>query len=106
MVAVISGSGFEFIQRNLPPNSFPPEISKNLLIFSTTGTCLHHFTDHWEQVYRDEMTLEERAKIMDAFKKVYQDIHYQDPPQVFGEVVEDRGTQVTFSYLGRKLQLI
>ncbi len=102
MVAVISGSGFEFIQRNLPPDAFSPEISKNLLIFSTTGTCFHRYTDHWEQVYRDEMTPEERAKILDAFKKVYQDIHYEDPPEVFGEVIEDRGTQVTFSALGQE----
>jgi len=106
-VAIISGSGYDYYKLNiLDVLDCPPELLKNLFLFPTTGTRFFRFENgEWNQVYSDEMTLEERQKVKDAFEKAYADINYEHPPQLFGEVVEDRGTQITFSALGQQAPL-
>ena len=106
-VAIISGSGFDYFKLNILDHFHAsPEINKKLFLFPTSSTRFYRFEDNvWNQIYADELTLEERKKIKDAFEKAYKDIDYQHPPQLFGEVVEDRGTQVTFSALGQQAPL-
>ncbi len=104
-VAIISGGKYEMFEHQLPVLRPSPELLKKLFFFPTTGSRFYRYTDHWEQVYADEMTLEERTKIKEAFEKAYKDVDYHHPSQLFGEVVEDRGTQITFSALGQQAPL-
>jgi phosphomannomutase len=105
-VAIISGGAFEQFQRQMPALKSAPEQLKNLFFFPTTGTRFYRYEGNdWQQVYADELTVEERAKIKDAFEKAFEDIGYKHPETVYGEVVEDRGTQVTFSAVGQQAPL-
>lgn len=106
LVAIISGGKYEMFEHQLPVLKPTPELLKKLFFFPTTGSCFYRFENGaWKQIYADEMTIQERQKIKDAFEKAYKDIDYHHPPQLFGEVVEDRGTQVTFSALGQMAPL-
>lgn len=104
-LAIISGGAFEQFERQLPALTCTNEQLRHLFFFPTTGTRFYRFTDGWEQIYADEMTIEERAQIKEAFQKAYLDIDYHHPAKLYGEVVEDRGTQVTFSAVGQQAPL-
>jgi len=104
-IAVITGGGFERFALQFSALQCSPEQQRRLFFFPTSGTRFYKFTDGWEQIYADEMTAEERQKIKDAFVLAYKDIDYHDPEVVYGEVVEDRGTQVTFSACGQEAPL-
>lgn len=104
-IAVITGGGYERFELQFQALQCTNEQRRRLFFFPTTGTRFYRFTDSWQQVYADEMTLEERQKIKDAFEKVFLDIDYHHPATLYGEVVEDRGTQVTFSACGQEAPL-
>lgn len=104
-IAIITGGAFERFEAQFQVMKCSQEQFQRFFFFPTTGTRFYRYTDHWEQVYADEMTLEERQKIKDAFEQAYKDIDYHHPQVVFGEVVEDRGTQVTFSAVGQQAPL-
>ena len=105
-IAVITGGGFERFEAQFQALNCTPEQRSRLYFFPTTGTRFYRSNDgKWVQVYADEMTVEERQKIKDAFEQAYKDIGYQHPETVYGEVVEDRGTQVTFSACGQEAPL-
>ena len=106
MVAIISGSGFDYYKLNiLDVLECPDDLLKKLFLFPTSSTRFYRFEGEWKQIYADEIPQEERQMIKDAFEKAYRDIGYTHPPQVFGEIVEDRGTQITFSALGQQAPL-
>ena len=106
MVAIISGSGFDYYKLNiLDVLDCPAELLKNLFLFPTSSTRFYRFLGEWKQMYANEILVEDRQKIKDAFERAYVDIGYTHPEQVFGEIVEDRGTQVTFSALGQQAPL-
>lgn len=106
LVAIISGSGFDYYKLNiLDVLDCPDELLQKLFLFPTSSTRFYRFDGEWKQVYADDIPVEERQLIKDAFEKAYQDIGYVHPPQVFGEVVEDRGSQITFSALGQQAPL-
>lgn len=104
MVAIISGSGFDYFKLNiLDIMRCPEELLQKLFLFPTSSTRFYKYENHdWHQVYADEMIPKERQKIKNAFEMAYKDINYKHPDKLFGEVVEDRGTQVTFSALGQQ----
>lgn len=104
-IAIISGGAFEQFERQLPALHCSEEQLKRLFFFPTTGTRFYRYTSQWEQIYADEMRPEDRQKIKDAFQKAFDDIGYTHPEKLYGEVVEDRGTQVTFSALGQQAPL-
>ncbi|MEK9155136.1 MAG: HAD-IIB family hydrolase, partial [Patescibacteria group bacterium] len=104
-IAIISGGAYEQFERQLPALQCSVEQLQNLFFFPTPGTRFYRYTDKWEQIYADEMTVEERQKIKESFEKAFIDIGYEHPAQLYGEVVEDRGTQVTFSACGQQAPL-
>ena len=105
MIAVITGGGFERFEAQFQALQCSVEQRQKLFFFPTTGTRFYKFTNTWEQVYADEMSIEERQKITEAFEQAYKDIDYHHPEKVYGEVVEDRGTQMTFSACGQDAPL-
>src|SRR3989338_465978 len=104
-VAVISGGALgQFEKQLLTALNCPLELLANLFLFPTSGTRFYRYKqDKWVEVYADMMTSQERQKIKDAFKKAFLRIGYVHPEKVYGEIIEDRGTQVTFSALGQDI---
>ncbi len=104
-IAVITGGGFERFEAQFQALQCSDELRRRLFFFPTSGTRFYKYTNKWEQIYADEMTATERQKVKDAFEQAYKDIDYHHPEVVYGEVVEDRGTQITFSAVGQQAPL-
>ena len=105
-VAVIGGGRVELFETQLLANleHAKPYFSR-LFLFPTSGSRFLRYEDGWKTVYAHELSEQERAGIKEAFEKAFQDIGYQHPEKTYGEIIEDRGTQVTFSALGQQAPL-
>jgi phosphomannomutase len=99
-VAIIGGASFEQMVSQLPDN-----ISKDndLLLLPLDGGSFYLYRDSsWQKIYSQSLTDEEKKKIMDAFGRAFRDIGYVQPVNLYGEIIEDRIGQVTFSALGQQ----
>ena len=105
-VCVMSGGKFGQFQKQLLAN-FKAEPSKleRLHLMPTCGTRYYRYNivkADWEQVYAEDFNEAEKKKITDALTKVVKELGY-DEKKVYGEVIEDRGSQVTWSALGQDI---
>lgn len=106
-VAVIGGGSHDqFINQFISLFRCPDEKLENLLILPLSGGSLYAYKKcKWQQIYHHAFSTKEKAKILAAFKKAFQDINYIAPIKTYGEVIEDRGSQITFSAVGQKAPL-
>lgn len=101
-IAVIGGGKYEIFQLQLLNElKIDKKLFENLFIFPTTATAFYLYKKGWKKVYALSLSKKEVAKIKDTFEKVFQEIGYQHPKKVYGELIEDRGTQVSFSVYGQ-----
>lgn len=102
-VAVISGGAYpQFEKQFLNSLPLPDEYLKKLYLFPTCATSFYKYDEKWNRIYSEDLTEEERSKIKDAFEKTFKEVGFQiSKPLLYGEIVEDRGTQITFSALGQ-----
>ncbi len=103
-LAIISGGAYSQFQKQFLSNfSCPKELLKNLYLFPTMGSACYTYDQQlgeWKQLYEEKLTDEERQKILKAFdESIYES--RLDLSGSYGEIVEDRGTQVTFSGRGQ-----
>ncbi|MFH1065281.1 MAG: HAD-IIB family hydrolase [Nanoarchaeota archaeon] len=105
-VAVISGGSYSQYQKqflsSLDCND--ENLLKNLFLFPTCSTAFYRFEKEWKEVYAQKLAEEEKNKIFNAFEKVFEEIGFVKETK-YGEIVEDRGSQVTFSALGQQAPL-
>lgn len=103
-VAVIGGGKHTLFKEQLIRRlRCPRELWANLFLFPTTATIFYRFNRGWKKVYEEKLSGEERTAIKKAFRKAFKELHYQKPEKTYGRVIEDRGTQVTFSALGQEV---
>jgi hypothetical protein len=75
----------------------------NLLLFPTNGAFCYRFEEgEWKEKYSLKLTGEEKEKIFEAFEKVFEEINYINPKVTYGEVLDNRDSQITYSALGQK----
>lgn len=55
----------------------------------------------WRTVYAHRLSAQEKRKILAAFDEVLIELAYQHPRKVYGEIIQDRETQLSFSGLGQ-----
>lgn len=101
-VAIISGGDWPQFQKQvatrLPPRA---ELSK-LWLLPTTGTKLYKYQDgEWNAVYADLLNDDTKRKILEAFDASLEETGFK-PEKTWGERIEDRGSQITFSALGQE----
>lgn len=104
-VAVISGGDWpQFDQQvasRLPGNA----ARERLWLMPTTGTKLYRFVDEeWRRVYAELFDERENASIRAAFDRALSEAGLADE-RIWGERIEDRGSQITFSGLGQNAPL-
>jgi len=106
-VSVISGGLWEQMRTQLVAPLLECDTPlENLFIFPTCGACFYtHHDGGWVCVYENMFTQEEKKKIFDAFDKALPEAHFAYPKKLYGELIEDRGTQVTFSAFGQRAPL-
>ncbi len=105
-VCVISGGKFEQFEKQLLSNiqAEPTKLEK-LHIMPTCGTRYHTYNvakQSWDLVYAEDFNEAEKKKIITALNKGFDDLGYREK-KVYGETIEDRGSQVTFSVLGQDI---
>jgi len=105
-VAVISGGGYpQFMTQFL--HSLPVSSDKysNLLLLPTSGTRMYTWKGSWVEVYAEHLTTKEKDKIMTALNSALAQVGYVVPNKTYGQIIEDRGSQITFSALGQSAPL-
>ena len=103
-VAVISGGGWPQFEKQLLSNLPHDEHLKNLSLLPTCGTKFFKYTGNWEKIYSEDFTAEESEKIITALKKALEEAGFK-VEKVWGEIIEDRGSQITYSALGQQAPL-
>ncbi len=104
-VAVISGGDWPQFEKQLLFNLPQDKHLTNLSILPTCGTKFFKYTGDWEKIYSEDFTADEKEKIISSLKKATGEAGYK-ADKVWGEVIEDRGSQITFSALGQQAPLI
>ena len=103
-VAVISGGDWPQFEKQVASRLPATANLKNLWLMPTTGTKLYTWrteNSNWQPVYAELFTPEKRAEIIDAFHASLEATGFV-PEQTWGERIEDRGSQITFSALGQQ----
>jgi len=101
-VAVISGGDWPQFDKQVASRLPARADLKRLWLMPTTGTKLYtHQSGAWTPVYAELFSDEQRAEIVAAFNASLETTGFV-PEQVWGERIEDRGSQITFSALGQQ----
>lgn len=105
-VCVISGGKYEQFQKQLLANlDLTPQQAANLHLMPTCGTRYYRFLKvAWQQVYAEDLTAKERQTIIAVLSQGAKELGLWEE-QPWGEIVEDRGSQITFSALGQEAPL-
>lgn len=103
-VAIIGGGKYSLFKEQLV-DQLPPHEKRleRLYLFPTCSTAFYRFDGEWKEVYSHMLKEEEKAKINKAFEETFQEVNYEHPEKTYGAVIEDRGTQITFSALGQEV---
>jgi phosphomannomutase len=100
-VAVISGGNWPQFEKQLLSNLPNDNRLKNLSLLPTCGTKFYKYESGWELLYSEDFTDQEKEKIIRSLKQVIGQAGFE-VEKVWGEVIEDRGSQITFSALGQQ----
>ncbi|MEU7718630.1 HAD-IIB family hydrolase [Streptomyces tibetensis] len=102
-VCIISGGRYEQFQTQvLEELSLTPQLAERLHLMPTCGTrYLRWDVDGWRDVYCENLSDEEKSLIVSALTDGAKFLGLW-AEETWGEVIEDRGSQVTFSALGQQ----
>lgn len=103
-VSIISGGNWPQFEKQVLDRLPKKTILKKLSILPTCGTKFYQFEKDWEQLYAENFTDEERKKILDSLHRVIEKADFEIK-KTWGDQIEDRGSQITFSALGQKAPL-
>lgn len=103
-VAVISGGDWPQFQQQVLSKLPSDQRLANLSLLPTCGTKFLRYQGGWQQVYAEDLTPDERNAITRSLKEAVSTAGIK-VPRVWGEQIEDRGTQITFSALGQEAPL-
>lgn len=108
-VAILSGAGFVQYERQLLPALPETAHLANLYLFPDNAAVCRVYKDgQWKNVYDHSFNVLEKARIMQALKEAVPEAGLATIPErkpEWGEQVEDRGAQITFSALGQQAPL-
>ena len=103
-VAVISGGAWSQFERQVLAHLSQVEGLRNLSLLPTCGTKFYQYEAGWKLLYSEDFTEAQKKKINDSLKRVT-DSSEHALENIWGEVIEDRGSQITFSALGQEAPL-
>ena len=100
-VAVISGGDWPQFEKQVASRLPERADRTKLWLMPTTGTKLYRFDGEWRAVYAELFEEDEKQKILKAFDESLEATGFV-PEKTWGERIEDRGSQITFSALGQE----
>ena len=104
LVAIISGGDWPQFQKQVLSHLSKDTKLIKLSILPTCGTKFYRYKEDWEELYEENFTDAERRKILDSLHAAIKSADF-DIKKTWGEQIEDRGSQITFSALGQKAPL-
>ena len=103
-VAVISGGAWTQFQTQVLGHLPPEARLTNLSLLPTCGTRFYHYDTTWQLLYAEDFTAGERDKIIAAINRALDESGFR-ADQHWGDLIEDRGSQITLSALGQQAPL-
>ncbi len=100
-VAVISGGDWPQFEKQVLSNLPHDKRLKNLSLLPTCGTKFYQYTEDWKKIYSEDFTADEKGKIISSLKQAIGSAGFK-VEKTWGEQIEDRGSQITFSALGQQ----
>jgi HAD superfamily hydrolase (TIGR01484 family) len=100
-VAVISGGNWPQFEKQVLSHLPEKAPLDNLSLLPTCGTKFYRFDSGWKLLYSEDFTAAERDKIVDSLNQVAKASKLKIV-KTWGDVIEDRGSQVTYSALGQE----
>ena len=103
-VAVISGGAWPQFEQQVLAHLRHDNGLRNLSLLPTCGTKFYRHGVGWELLYSEDFTAAESSRIIDSLQRAMVAAGCK-VEKVWGEVIEDRGSQITFSALGQQAPL-
>lgn len=101
-VAVIGGGTYgQFRRQFIARLACSRHALKNLFIFPTTATAFYRYNGGWKNVYSRPLPAAKKKEIRKAIGDVFKEVGYVPPKKVYGKTLEDRGSQMSYSFLGQ-----
>ncbi len=104
-VCVISGGNFDQFKKQVVDNLKVAEHTLlNLHLMPTCGTRYYRYDyidDKWRQIYAEDIPAKDKQRIVDILVDSAKKAGYYEV-KPYGEIVEDRGSQMTFSGCGQE----
>ncbi len=105
-MAIIGGGTFERFKTQFVAGLPGGDVSERLFLLPLNGGEMYYFKDKdWHQVYSLALLEEEKERIREALKGASLEIGYTPPAYLYGEQLEDRIGQMTWSALGQDAPL-
>ncbi|HYM00578.1 MAG TPA: HAD-IIB family hydrolase [Blastocatellia bacterium] len=99
-VAVISGGDWPQFEKQLIYNLPHDQRLMNLSLLPTCGTKFFQYKEDWKKLYSEDFTPDEKEKVVRSLQDALEVAGFK-VDRVWGDVIEDRGSQITFSALGQ-----
>jgi HAD superfamily hydrolase (TIGR01484 family) len=100
-VAVISGGKFDQLNEQVAAHLQNAKL-ENLFLLPTTGTELFVWEHSaWQNKYDESISMSERDRVITCIEHALETVGYHEEV-TYGDIIEDRGGQITFSGLGSK----
>lgn len=104
-VAIISGGDWPQFDKQVLGKLGKKGKLKNLSILPTCGTKFYQYQkSKWTKLYSEDFTPQEKQQIISSLNEAVDETHIH-PKKTWGEQIEDRGSQITYSALGQKAPL-
>jgi HAD superfamily hydrolase (TIGR01484 family) len=100
-VAIISGGDWPQFKSQIVDQLAAGTRLDRLHLMPTTGAKYYRFDGDWKPVYAESLTDDQRQRIHKALDDAIIQTG-QKPEKTWGALIEDRGTQITYSALGQQ----
>lgn len=104
-VCIISGGQFGQFKKQVIDNlRVEHHLLQSLHMMPTCGTRYYRFDDidkEWKLIYAEDIPEKDKARIIEALTSAAKETGYLEE-KPYGEIVEDRGSQITFSACGQE----
>jgi HAD superfamily hydrolase (TIGR01484 family) len=104
-VSIISGGDWPQFEKQVLGRLPASGKLDNFYLLPTCGTKF--FEDKngtWEKLYSEDLSPDQRKKIIASLEQAVKQTGFQ-PKETWGELIEDRGSQITYSALGQQAPL-
>jgi HAD superfamily hydrolase (TIGR01484 family) len=103
-VAIISGGDMPQFQTQVIARLPAGDRFENLYLEPTNGTRFYQYKDGWQLLYSEDLTEAQKQKITAALQDAVAKSGFA-ATKTWGEAIEDRGSQITYSALGQQAPL-